>query len=69
MTTVHVRQNATNGDLPAPLARVYAGHIVPLTGGAPRCGRCGEEPEVHLWQIVDPDEAEQRGVIDCAVNP
>jgi len=66
LTAIHVRHNADNGPLPAPLARVHPAHIVPLTGDDPRCGRCGKEPEDHVWQVVDPDEPEQAGVIDCA---
>lgn len=66
MTAIHVRHNAANGPLSAPLARVYAGRILPLTAAAPRCGRCGEEPEDHLWQVVDPDETEQAGASSTA---
>jgi len=35
----------------------------------PRCGRCNRLEHDHLWQLVDPDVAEQEGVIDCEVRP
>jgi hypothetical protein len=30
------------------------------------CGRCNRAYFNHLWILVDSDEAEQGGVIDCA---
>lgn len=33
----------------------------------PRCGRCNVLLHHHLWQFVDPDQAEQGGVMDCEV--
>ncbi len=37
--------------------------LAPFTG--PRCGRCNRLLHHHLWQLVDPDLAEQGGVMDC----
>lgn len=32
-----------------------------------RCGRCGKDLAVHLWQFIDPDMTDQRGVFDCGI--
>jgi hypothetical protein len=33
---------------------------------ATRCGRCGRDFFQHLWILIDSDNPEQDGVIDCA---
>lgn len=42
----------------------YSTHPDETGDDCPRCNRLIRE---HLWQLIDPDEAEQQGVIDCQV--
>ena len=54
--------------LPGALARTSPSRIVDITSAnsATRCGRCGRDFFEHLWLLVDADDPEQGGVIDCA---
>jgi hypothetical protein len=70
VNAIRLLHDPGNGALPAPLARRYrAEHVDFNTAGpASRCGRCSYDLDVHVWQLIDPDVAEQRGVIDCGTT-
>lgn len=55
-------------ELPAALARTYRGCLVDVTpvNANTDCGRCNRTFFDHLWILVDSDDPEQGGVIDCA---
>jgi hypothetical protein len=58
--------NASGGPLPGPLARIYRDSITPAAqADFSRCGRCGNDVDLHVWILRDPDDREQDGVIDC----
>jgi hypothetical protein len=59
---------AGKNDLPSGLARTYRGRIVEVgpANATTRCGRCNRTYHDHLWILVDSDDPEQGGVIDCA---
>lgn len=58
-----------NGPLPSGLAQWHVTEVDFRTrpGGilGERCPRCGFDLNVHVWQLVDPNEPEQGGVLDC----
>lgn len=66
-----LHHDPANGGLPAALVRTYRHDIVEVPFHLDvdsRCGHCGEDTRVHVWQVVDPDMAEQGGVVNCAVT-
>jgi hypothetical protein len=64
MIPIVLHHNPANGRLPGILALLHP-TSEPLPCG--RCGRCNRDHDVHVWQVVDRDMAEQGGVIDCGV--
>jgi hypothetical protein len=71
VTAVHLLHDPKRGDLPGLLAELHerTGTIVTadFDGDTRRCGRCNREQQQHVWQLVDPDEAEQNGVLECGI--
>lgn len=66
------------GDIKADLGHLINRHGITETrfgyydaaDGGPRCGRCNNLLHNHLWQLVDPNPADedlaaQAGVLDC----
>ncbi len=67
MTQLQLLHDPVNGTPPRFLAERNNAievrfHEVPADG---TCCRCNRALNLHVWQLVDPGLAEQRGVIDC----
>jgi hypothetical protein len=64
-----VTQLLVEGPAPDALKFTYRNSIIPTVFSTRQgwCPRCNEALNTHWWQVVDPAELEQAGVVDCAV--
>jgi hypothetical protein len=69
VNTIHVLHDPKRGELPGALAKVYRENIVmtDFDGDTSRCERCGRDRAGHVWMLIDPDESDQGGVLDCGI--
>ncbi len=68
MTSIYLRHE---GPVPSELAGAWTEQRrreFAFSSTPGYCGRCNRDLSEHRWQIVDPDEPEQGGVLDCAVE-